>query len=136
MKLLSVSIEGFRAFTERIDIDLSADVTVLVGPNGTGKTSMLDAILWGITGRLKRVGEDGERVLSLYSPAGLARVALTLSDGTRRYSIVRTLLEGRTELAFGVNDDLVEGPTAEARLVQVLGTLVHPARRRWKICTK
>jgi DNA repair exonuclease SbcCD ATPase subunit len=120
VKFESASIEGFRAFTERVEVDLSADVTVLVGPNGTGKTSLLDALLWGITGRLKRVAEDGDRVLSLYSPAGLARVALTLSDGTRRYVIVRTLLEGKMELGFGAGDGLLEGPLAEAKLVRTL----------------
>lgn len=120
MKLLRANIEGFRAFTERVEIDLSSDVTVLVGPNGTGKTSLLDALLWGITGRLKRIGDAQERVLSLYSPAGLARVALTLSDRRGRYSLVRTMLDGQMDLAFGADDRTVEGPAAEVEMVRTL----------------
>jgi DNA repair exonuclease SbcCD ATPase subunit len=120
VKLLRATIEGFRAFTERAEVDLSADVTILVGPNGTGKTSLLDALLWGITGRLKRVGDSHERVLSLYAPAGLARVSLTLVDENGTVSLVRTLLEGQTNLSLNMGGRSVEGPAADVELVRRL----------------
>lgn len=118
--ILGASIEGFRAFTERVEVDLSADITILVGSNGTGKTSLLDALLWGITGRLKRVGDGNERVLSLYAPAGLARVSLELTDKNGRMSLVRTLLEGQTSLALKAGDRTIEGPAADVELVRRL----------------
>ncbi len=43
MKLKSVTIENFRAI-EHIHLPLHQQLTVLVGENGTGKTSILDAI--------------------------------------------------------------------------------------------
>ncbi|TGO02373.1 hypothetical protein PN36_26030, partial [Candidatus Thiomargarita nelsonii] len=43
MKLKSVLIENFRAI-EKIQLPLHPQLTVLVGENGTGKTSFLDAI--------------------------------------------------------------------------------------------
>lgn len=118
MKLLRATIEGFRAFTERVEVDLSADVTILVGPNGTGKTSLLDALLWGITGRLKRVGDSHDRVLSLYAPAGLARVSLALADENGPLTLVRTLLEGQTSLALNAGGRTVEGPAADVEVVR------------------
>ncbi|OQY55042.1 MAG: hypothetical protein DRR08_07205 [Candidatus Parabeggiatoa sp. nov. 2] len=43
MKLKSVTIENFRAI-ENIHLPLHQQLTVLVGENGTCKTSILDAI--------------------------------------------------------------------------------------------
>lgn len=43
MKLSRLSLRDFRCF-ESIDIDFHPQVTVLVAPNGAGKTSILDAI--------------------------------------------------------------------------------------------
>ncbi|TGO03486.1 hypothetical protein PN36_05390 [Candidatus Thiomargarita nelsonii] len=43
MKLKSVLIENFRPI-EKIQLPLHPQLTVLVGENGTGKTSILDAI--------------------------------------------------------------------------------------------
>jgi len=43
MKLKSITIENFRAI-EHIHLPLHQQLTVLVGENGTGKTSILDAI--------------------------------------------------------------------------------------------
>ena len=119
MKLLRATIEGFRAFTKRVDVDLSSDVTILVGPNGTGKTSLLDALLWGITGRLKRVG-DQKRVLSLYAPAGLARVSIEIADKNGSMLLVRTFLEGEMNVALKTSDANVEGPAADVEIVRRL----------------
>jgi hypothetical protein len=42
MKITNLSIRDFRGFRS-LDLDLSSDVTALVGVNGAGKTSLLDA---------------------------------------------------------------------------------------------
>lgn len=43
MKLKQIEIENFRCF-EKITLDLHPDLTVLIAPNGGGKTSILDAL--------------------------------------------------------------------------------------------
>jgi predicted ATP-dependent endonuclease of OLD family len=51
IRLVAIRVEGFRAFQEPYEISLrnplgsSSDVVVIAGPNGTGKTSLLEAIL-------------------------------------------------------------------------------------------
>ena len=62
MRLQSAVIEGFRGFVNRVEIDLAADVVILHGPNGVGKTSLLDAVLWALTGRIERFADKGNPV--------------------------------------------------------------------------
>ncbi|WP_210069054.1 AAA family ATPase [Rhizobium leguminosarum] len=44
MRVESVTISGFRSFgTDAIVVDLSNDLTAIVGPNASGKTALLRA---------------------------------------------------------------------------------------------
>ena len=83
MRLKSIEISGFRGFATKRVFDLSADATIVVGTNGLGKTSLLDAIHWGMCGRLGRIGESDERIVSLYSSTGTARCLLYTSPSPR-----------------------------------------------------
>ena len=59
IRLQSVSIKNFRAYRKPQRFDLGADVTVLYGPNGFGKTSFFDAIDFATTGEIGRLGLGG-----------------------------------------------------------------------------
>lgn len=48
--LQSITIEGFRGFPKRVDFDLDVPVVLAVGPNGTGKSSLVCAIEWCLFG--------------------------------------------------------------------------------------
>ncbi len=48
MKLKSVKIENFRAI-KMLELELHPQLTVLVGENGAGKTSVLDALAYGLS---------------------------------------------------------------------------------------
>ena len=48
MKLKKVQIFGFKTFADRTDINIDADLIAVVGPNGCGKSNIVDAILWGL----------------------------------------------------------------------------------------
>ena len=54
-RLMSLRVEGFRAYKEPQTFDLDASVIVLYGPNGLGKTSLFDAIDYACTGRIGRL---------------------------------------------------------------------------------
>jgi len=51
-RLLRVELEGFRGFAEYQAVDLDADAIIVRGDNGTGKTSLVDGLLWLFTGEL------------------------------------------------------------------------------------
>lgn len=91
--LEAVSLSNFRGIGRKVDLPLGSAVTVLYGINGTGKTSVCDAIEWAVAGSLARADKqdddararEAERsVINYFSKAGLACVELALNGpGTR-----------------------------------------------------
>jgi chromosome segregation ATPase len=48
MHLSSITIKGFKSFPERTRLVFSPGVSVIVGPNGCGKSNITDAVLWAL----------------------------------------------------------------------------------------
>ena len=48
MYLRSITMKGFKSFPERASLEFSPGVSVIVGPNGSGKTNITDAVLWAL----------------------------------------------------------------------------------------
>ena len=48
MRLTRVRIFGFKTFAEKTEFSLDGGVVAVVGPNGCGKSNLVDAILWGL----------------------------------------------------------------------------------------
>lgn len=119
MRLKSVVIEGFRGFTRKASVDLDADVILLQGANGVGKTSLLDAILWVLSGRMERFSQNGSPI-SLYSREGIARVELRLRDGENEVLITRATDGNRDTVRLTTDGQEVEGAAAENRISSIL----------------
>ena len=49
MKLKTIKLAGFKSFVEPTVIHLETSLTAIVGPNGCGKSNVVDAVLW-VTG--------------------------------------------------------------------------------------
>jgi DNA repair exonuclease SbcCD ATPase subunit len=54
-RLKKLTIEGFRGFRDQAVFDLDASAVLITGPNGTGKTSIFDAVLWILVGDVARL---------------------------------------------------------------------------------
>src|SRR3954451_14181721 len=48
MRLKRVRIFGFKTFADRAEFDIDGGIVAVVGPNGCGKSNLVDAILWGL----------------------------------------------------------------------------------------
>lgn len=119
MKLKRLQIAGFRGFAGHYDLDFDAGAVIVVGANGQGKTSLFDAVLWGLTGELPRVGK--EHVVSLYSETGGTRVEVQLVDAQgKMLSATRSFGEGQDGLRLSWGGEVFEGLAAEATLLEVL----------------
>ena len=125
MRLVRMSVSGFRAFAKEAEFDLDADVIVLSGFNGTGKTSFFDAILWGLTGSVERIGPKAS-VINKFAELDDARVEIALRphDGgelvvVRRLSGMESPTETLTVTLNGVSE---RGAAARALLLSELDT--------------
>lgn len=89
MLLKKVEIFGFKSFADKVDINFGGGITAIIGPNGCGKSNIVDAIRWALGEQRPRFlrGNRMEEVIFNGSerrdPLGMAEVTLTLdnSDG-------------------------------------------------------
>jgi exonuclease SbcC len=120
MRIKHLRINGFRGFACECQFDLSSDATVIVGANGLGKTSLFDAILWGLSGSLPRVGNDN-RIVSLYSENGQARVNIILSDDFGNEVDLTRSTDGETQtVVLRSGQSEYKGSSATSRLFEKL----------------
>ena len=122
MRLVQLKVNGFRGFATPYEFDLDADAVVVVGANGNGKTSLFDAILWCLSGRVPRLGTGSERqVVSLYSETGHARAELVLRSATLSEVSVTRSFDGReSHLTLRNGSERFEGRSAETRLIELM----------------
>ncbi len=88
MRPLKLEVEGFTAFKEHLDLDLtSLDLFAITGPTGAGKSSLIDAICYALYGRVPRVASEIKECISL----GLNRmyVSLEFLAGQTTYRVFR-----------------------------------------------
>lgn len=120
MRLKHLTVAGFRGFAHKQEFDLSADATIVVGVNGLGKTSFFDAILWSLSGKLPRVGEDN-RIVSLYSTTGEANVSLVLVDASGSEVSIRRNSDGSSQtVTVKSNGREFKGASATSFLADLL----------------
>lgn len=122
MRLLSLEVAGFRGFATEHVFDLDADAVVVVGANGNGKTSLFDAILWAISGRIQRLGSDASMVVNKFSETGQARVVLRLRriDNPSPITITRIFDGKEMRVSVDISGIVSRGPEAEGSLIKLI----------------
>jgi energy-coupling factor transporter ATP-binding protein EcfA2 len=122
-----VEIEAFRGFNERQRIDLDGSAIVVLGPNGTGKTSMFDAMQWLLLGSLERlerfrVHKNDEHIVNRYRGSDPAVVEAELDIRGKRVTLRRQGRHNEGLLEWHDDSESVHGQEAENRLAQALSS--------------
>ncbi len=98
MRLKKLIVHGFKSFAQRTEFVFDAPITGIVGPNGCGKSNVVDGFKW-VLGEQSAKSLRGEAMMDVIfngsaarKPAGMAEVILVFDnpkreDGTRALNI-------------------------------------------------
>ena len=86
MRIKKIELIGFKSFKDRTVIQFDAGITGIVGPNGCGKSNIVDALVW-VMGDMSPKDLRASTMTDVifagaegYAPTGMAEVSLTLEN--------------------------------------------------------
>jgi exonuclease SbcC len=124
MRPVTLRASGFGALRDPVEIDFSeSDFFALVGPTGSGKSTVIDAICFALFGAIPRYGEQASTA-ALSSNAPEARIEFTFRCGDTLYRIVRVV---RRKGATKAQLDRLDG---DRGLVETLASSVTDVKAR------
>jgi chromosome segregation protein len=121
LKLRKVEIVGFKSFCERTVVTFSGTgTTCIVGPNGCGKSNVVDAISW-VLGEQSHKSLRAERMADCIfngttkrPPMGLAEVTITMEDPELAEAARFVLESAAEEETKELTAENAEGPQSSA----------------------
>ncbi len=131
MRPQHLAMEGFLAYRQRTEVDFGdADLFVLSGPTGAGKSSVIDGIVFALYGTIPRLDDRRSVAPVISAQADRARISFRFTIGDESYTAVR-LVERRgggattteARLLRGQAEDVVAGTADEvtAEVTSLLG---------------
>ncbi len=138
MRLTSIKLSGFKSFVETTQFQVPGQLVGVVGPNGCGKSNIIDAVRW-VLGESKASELRGESMQDVIfngsthrKPAGRASVELvfdnSLGKAAGQWSQYAEIAVKRTLTRDGTSSYYINGQAVRRRDIQdiFLGTGLGP----------
>lgn len=127
MKLKRVKLFGFKTFADKTEFDLRGGTIAIVGPNGCGKSNLVDAMLWGLgEGNARQLRtQTGQDVIfggsANRKPLGYAEVSLLFDNEDGSLPISASEVEITRRLSrSGDSDYRINGRSCRLRDIHEL----------------
>jgi len=91
MKLTSLEIHGFKSFADRTKLQFDQGITGIVGPNGCGKSNVIDAIRW-VLGEQKTRNLRSDKMENLIFNGSRSRKALQMAEVSLSFLNTKNIL--------------------------------------------
>jgi DNA repair protein SbcC/Rad50 len=96
MRPLRLLLDGFGCYRQATEADFSdVDFFVLVGPTGSGKSTVIDGLCFALYGTVPQWGKENVIAQALAPAANACRVCLVFEAAGKRYGAVRALTRDR-----------------------------------------
>ncbi len=89
MHLSRLTAVGFKSFAQKLDLSLQQGITCVVGPNGCGKSNVVDALRWALGEQRARSLRSSNMEDLIFSgsrsrkPLGMAEVSITIDNSDK-----------------------------------------------------
>lgn len=135
LRLSSLTLSGFKSFADKTTFTFNDPITGIVGPNGCGKSNVVDAIKWVLGERSSKSLRGKEMIDVIFAgsavrkPSGMASVTLTFDNPKLTDDLVAQLIAAAGEAA-GVDEtediaDEATEPDADAESETTAETIAH-----------
>ncbi|MCF8059158.1 MAG: chromosome segregation protein SMC [Bacteriovoracaceae bacterium] len=131
MKLKRLIIQGFKSFKDRTTINFDDGITGIVGPNGCGKSNIVDALFW-VMGEQSAKHLRGKSMKDLifsgsskYNPGAFSEATLVLDNDTGKHIHIGNKVSSPSEIQLtrklyrnGDTEYRINGEPARLRDIQ------------------
>ncbi|MBL9080029.1 MAG: chromosome segregation protein SMC [Planctomycetes bacterium] len=97
MKLKRLVARGFKSFADRTEFEFDSRLTGIIGPNGCGKSNVVDAIKW-VLGDQRAKSLRGSEMTDVIFKGAEGREAMGMAEVTITFEDPNGRLEGRNEI--------------------------------------
>ena len=136
MNIQEVTISGFGSFGRPQTLEFKTGINMIVGPDGCGKTTLIQALLWA-SGQIDHDGSEEDfhfKGAASLKPAGQILVALTIAENGETFPLSRFASKNQSLSHFRLCEESApieqfQDQLPKIRLVQDRKTLLDLAQQ-------